>query len=697
MRNLLCSARKWAGVGAAILGVVPAIACEHHGITMAVPTTEGGGGIPPIPRFSVENMDLSADPRDDFYQFAAGAWEQRTEIPADKSRWGGFEELAERNWWNIRSLLETHAAEPGPAGSIGQKVGDFFASAMDQATIDARGIEPLQPTLDEITAIASTADLIRAVAQQHLGLSSPFFGVAVFADMKQSDMNTLYLVQSGLSLPGRDYYFEERFETERAALKDHIVALYVLAGETSSEAQRRADLVYEIELALAEKSKRSAELRDRLANYHKFTVDEAMARWSALQLDTYFNELGVSGQSDTLVVMQPEFLDRVQELVQSRPLDDLKVYLHWHALSEAATYLADPFERERFHFSNTVLRGTPEMEPRWQRAARVIDRQIGEALGQLYVARFFPPEVKARLDEMIENIKVVLRGRLERLEWMTPETRQRALAKFARFEAQIGYPEKWRDYSNVEVARDDYFGNVVRGAIADSRDDLAKVGKPVDKREFSLTPQTVNAYFQPTANQIVFLAGILQPPFFDAEADDAVNYGAIGAVIGHEITHGFDDQGRRFDADGNLTDWWTPEDEAEFKRRAQLLVDQFNAYEVLPGVFVQGELALGENIADLGGVSIAFEAFQRSLEGKPKPRKIDGFTAEQRFFLSWAQQWRTKFRDSRLKEQVTTGPHAPGFLRATGPLVNVDAFFTAFGIKEGDGMWRPPEKRARIW
>src|SRR5690606_13577927 len=289
MRNLLRSARLWAGVGAALLGAAAATACELHELAMAAPAAEGGGGIPPVPRFSIDNMDLSVDPRDDFYRFAAGAWEERTDIPADKSRWGGFEELAERNWWNIRTLLETHASNPGPAGSIGQKVGDFFASAMDQATIDARGIEPLQPTLDSIAAIASTEDLIRAVAQQHLSLSSPFFGVAVFADMKQSDMNTLYLVQSGLSLPGRDYYFEERFETERAALKDHIVALYVLAGETSSEAQRRADLVYKIELALAEKSKRSAELRDRLANYHKFTVDEAMARWSALQLDTYFN------------------------------------------------------------------------------------------------------------------------------------------------------------------------------------------------------------------------------------------------------------------------------------------------------------------------------------------------------------------------------------------------------------------------
>jgi putative endopeptidase len=299
----------------------------------------------------------------------------------------------------------------------------------------------------------------------------------------------------------------------------------------------------------------------------------------------------------------------------------------------------------------------------------------------LYVAEHFPPEVKARLDEMIRNIKVVFRDRLKELEWMTPATRERALAKFARFESQIGYPEKWKDYSAVEVQRDDYFGNVRRAAIANSRRELAKVGQPVDKREFSLTPQTVNAYFQPTANQIVFLAGILQPPFFDAKADDAINYGAIGAVIGHEITHGFDDQGRRFDADGNLTDWWTPEDEAEFKRRAQRLVDQFNAYEVLPGVFVQG----------------AFEAFQRSLQGKPRPPRIDGFTAEQRFFLSWAQSWRTKFRDSRLKEQVTTGPHAPGFLRATGPLVNLKAFYDAFEIREGDPMWRAPELRAEIW
>jgi putative endopeptidase len=344
-----------------------------------------------------------------------------------------------------------------------------------------------------------------------------------------------------------------------------------------------------------------------------------------------------------------------------------------------------------------VLAGTPQQEPRWQRAARVVDANIGEALGQVYVARHFPPASKARMMEMIGNIQAVMRDRLKNLEWMSEATRQKALVKFDRFEPMIGYTDKWRDYTKVEIRRDDYYGNVRRASLAESRRNIDRTGRQVDKREWGMTPSTVNAYFSPVTNQIVFPAGILQPPFFDPELDDAVNYGAIGAVIGHEITHGYDDQGRRYDADGNLTDWWTPEDAAKFRERAQRLVEQFNGYQALPGLAINGQLALGENIADLGGVSIAFEALQRSLKGKPPAAKIDGFTPEQRFFLSWAQQWRTAYRDDAMRMQVARGPHAPGNFRAYGPLVNLQQFFEAFGIKEGDKMWKPPGERAKIW
>jgi putative endopeptidase len=344
-----------------------------------------------------------------------------------------------------------------------------------------------------------------------------------------------------------------------------------------------------------------------------------------------------------------------------------------------------------------VLNGTPEQEPRWQRAARVVDRSIGELLGQLYVEKYFPPASRARMMEMIDNIKAVMRDRLQKVDWMTQATREKALAKFDRFSPMIGYPDKWRDYSSVEIKPDDYYGNVIRSSLFESRRVIRRTGQKVDKREWGMTPPTVNAYFSPVTNQIVFPAGILQPPFFHADLDDAVNYGAIGSVIGHEITHGFDDQGRRFDAEGNLTDWWTPEDAAKFRERAQKIVDQYNGYMALPQLAVNGQLSLGENIADLGGTSIAFEAFQRSLQGKPAPAKIDGLTAEQRFYVSWAQQWRTAYRDDAMRLQVSRGPHAPGNFRAVGPLVNQDTFFQAFGIKEGDPMWRAPAERAKIW
>jgi putative endopeptidase len=382
--------------------------------------------------------------------------------------------------------------------------------------------------------------------------------------------------------------------------------------------------------------------------------------------------------------------------MQERSLDEQKVYLRWSLLRAAAPFLSAQFDQENFRFFSTVLRGTPQQEPRWQRAARVVDRSIGEALGELYVAKHFPPAAKARMMEMIGNIKAVMRDRLQSVDWMTEPTRQKALAKFDRFETMIGYPEKWRDYSKVAVNRDDYFGNVSRAAFAKARRNFDRVGQKVDRGEWYLTPPTVNAYFAPN-NQIVFPAGILQPPFFDPRLDDAVNYGAIGGVIGHEITHGFDDQGRHYDADGNLKDWWTVEDAAKFRERTLRLVSQFNSYQALPGLAVNGQLALGENIADLGGVSIAFEALQRSLRGKPAPAKIDGFTWEQRFFISYAQQWRTAYREDALRLQVARGPHAPGNFRATGPLVNLPEFFAAFDIKESDPMWRKPEERAKIW
>lgn len=649
------------------------------------------------PGFNIDRLDRSVSPGTDFAMFAAGKWYAATEIPADKSRWGAFDELREQNWAALRAIVDDAAANPGTPGSVRQKVGDFFASAMDTSKIETLGLQPIERDLAAIAAAKNTDELFALAAQQHLRVGAPFLGIAFYPDQKQSDVYGFYLYQGGMSLPSKEYYFSEKFARERWEFTGHVAKLFELAGESKPAAYQHAETVLAFEKALAEHAKLPVELRDRLANYNKMSIEDAAAAYAGFPLKRFIAELGLPESTRDVIIGQPKFFESLSRQLQERSLDELKIYTRWQLLRASAPLLAEAFETESFRFNGTVLNGTPEQEPRWQRATKAVDGAIGEALGELYVEKHFPPAARARMMEMIGNITAVMRERLEKLEWMTEPTRQKALAKFARFEPMIGYPEKWRDYSPVEVKRDDYFGNVARAAYFDSRRVIDRTGQKVDKREWGMTPPTVNAYFSSVTNQIVFPAGILQPPFFDARMDDAVNYGAIGGVIGHEITHGFDDQGRRSDADGNLVDWWTPEDELRFRERAQLVVEQYNSYYALPGLAINGQLALGENIADLGGTSIAFEALQRSFKGKPTPPKIDGFTAEQRFFLSWAQQWRTKYRDDAMRLQVARGPHSPGNFRAFGPLVNLPEFFAAFGMKEGDPMWRAPEKRAKIW
>jgi putative endopeptidase len=651
---------------------------------------------PEPPRFSVNNMDRAADPRKDFARFAFGKWLDNTPIPSDKARWGGFDELAQYNWRALRQILEANASAANKPNSPADKVAALFRSAMDTNKINELGLLPVQRDLARIEAIRTTDDLARTLAYLHNHGVGALFGVSVRPDAKKSDVYALHASQGGLSLPSKDYYFEPRFENIRTSFVAHVTTMLKLAG-VADGAAAEAKTIFEVEKSLAESSKAPVELRDALANYNKMPTAEFKSKTSAFPFDLYFAERKISGaDAKNIIVGQPKFFEGLQQQLGSRPIADWKSYLRYQVLSDAASFLSEPFEKERFRFYATTLSGTPEMEPRWQRAARVVDRGLGEALGQLYVERYYPAEARGRMAEMVTNLQVVMRERLQKLEWMTEPTRQKALAKFDRFVPRIGHPEKWRDYSSVEIRPDDYFGNVRRAEAFEVRRRLNRLGKKVDKSEWQMTPPTVNAYFQATANQIVFPAGILQPPFFDFTLDDAVNYGAIGAVIGHEITHGFDDQGRRFDAEGNLNDWWTEEDAEKFQARAKRLVEQFNAYTPLAGQHVNGELTLGENIADFGGVSIAFEAFQRSQKNKPA-KGIDGFTPEQRFFLSWAQQWRTNFREDALRRQLTTDPHSPGMIRAIGPLVNMQEFQEAFGIKEGDAMYRRPEERVKIW
>jgi len=652
---------------------------------------------PPVPRFSVEYMDKSVDPGADFFRFAAGTWMKNNPVPSDKSRWSGFEELQERNWALIRGILQDCAAGRAGQSTPARQVGDFFGSAMNTNRIEQLAFRPIERDLKRVAALKSTADLFVLLAELHQSDIAAFFQPFVSPDAKNSEVYAFYLSQGGLGLPDRDYYISDSFAQQREAYRAHVARMFGLLGETEAEAKSHAATILELETELAKASKTRVELRDPIANYHKFNVAELPEKAAPLPWKPYLGKAGLSRLKD-VVVRQPQFFAALGKLLAQRPLADWKTYLRWHLVRSSAPYLHAAAEAESFHFYGTVLRGQPAQEPRWQRAARVIDAGIGEALGKLYVEKYFPPAAKARMRELIANVKDVFQARLQKLEWMSEPTRAKALAKFSRFTQKIGHPEKFRDYSKVKVRRDDYLGNVQRAAIFESRRQLARVGKPVDRTEWRMTPQTVNAYFSPLQNEIVFPAGILQPPFFDVEMDDAVNYGAIAVVIGHEITHGYDDQGRKYDTRGNLNDWWTEADAKAFEDRAQKIVDQYAGYEALPGLKVNGRLTLGENIADLGGTSIAYEALQRALAKDPSKRKpIGGFTPEQRFFLSLAQLWRVNWREAELRRRITVDPHSPAQFRAIGPHVNMREFFDAFGIKPGAAMWRAPELRAKIW
>ena len=652
---------------------------------------------PKIPRFSVDYMDKSVAPDADFFHYANGNWVKNNPVPPDKSRWASFTELQERNWYLIHEILDSVCAEKSAPNSDEQKVRDFFLSAMDTNHLEQLGFKPLQAGLKRIDKIKTREEFFRAVADfRHSGAGS-CFGEGVSPDLKNSGVYALYLTQGGLGMPDRDYYLKDSFAKQRQAYGVHVAKMLAMIGEPEDEAKKNSVTILELETAMAKASKSRADLRDPIANYHKFTVAQAVTNYPHLPMLVYLDECGLKKMPD-LIISQPEFLDAFDKLVESRPLAEWKTYLRWHLVRATAPYLNSAAEDESFAFNGKVLRDQEVQEPRWQRSARAIDAEIGEALGKLFVEKHFPPAARARMLELVGNLKAVFRDRLQKLEWMSETTRAKALVKFDRFTQKIGHPEKFRDYSTVKIKPDDYFGNVQRADLFEAKRELARVGKSVDRTEWHMTPETVNAYYSPSINEIVFPAGILQPPFFDADMDDAVNYGAIGVVIGHEMTHGYDDQGRKYDGEGNLNDWWTADDAKAFEARAQKVVDQYNGYEALPGLHVNGKLTLGENIADLGGTSIAYEALQRALAKDPsKRKKIDGFTPEQRFFISLAQIWRTNIREAEARRLVTVDPHSPGQFRAIGPHVNLQEFYDAFDIKSGSAMWREPELRAKIW
>jgi putative endopeptidase len=659
--------------------------------------------LPPV-RFSIEHMDLSVDPGTDFYRYASGYWIKNTPIPADQSSWMSFVMVDKRNWQLLHQIMESSAAvttnknlKPTSTNLNQRLVGEFYRSAMDTNRIEKLKFQPLAEDFARIKGIDSIDELIKVLTRLKFAQASggAFFDVSVDVDEKNTSNYTVGFSQSGLGLPEREYYLSDSFSKERDAYVKFITDLETLAGE--KKAAENAKLILELETALAKASRSATELRDPVANYNKFKVSDAVAEYPNLKFRTLLKEAGRPDVT-AIVIRQTNFFATLDKMLHDRPMDELKTYLHWHVLRAAAPYLHAAAEKESFKMYSTVLAGTTEQEPRWQRSGRVIDEKIGESLGKLFVDKHFPPEAKKRMTDLVDNLRAVFKSRLEKLDWMSEETRKKALAKFERFTPKIGYPDKFRDYSSVKVRADDYLGNVHRASEFESKRNWARIGKPVDRSEWGMSPPTVNAYFNGVFNEIVFPAGILQPPFFDLEADDAVNYGAIGYVIGHEITHGFDDQGRQYDADGNLKDWWAEADAKEFTKRADRVVEQFNKFEPLPGMHVNGKLTLGENIADLGGLSIAFEALERALAKDPAKRKmIDGFTPEQRFFLSAAQVWKWNVREAVLKQSLVTNPHSPAQFRVLGPVSNLPEFYEAFQIKTNAPMFRAPADRAKIW
>ncbi len=661
-------------------------------------TTEQAAYQPVTRGIASADFDTTVLPCQDFYQYVNGNWRARNPVPPQYGSWGLMHELYENNLKVQKQILEDVSAKSQPKGSVAQKLGDFFASAMDSAAIEAAGIEPLREDFARIEAIASLADLQTLVAGYPLEGVGVFFDAGAEQDVTNSEQVILYVGQGGLGLPDRDYYTREDSASQvlRQQYAAHVARMLALSGVDEAAAQGRAEAIMAIETRLAKASLTNVESRDPSNWYNWKTMAQVDSLTPRFSWGKYLAEIGIP-QVESFSISPEKFFVEMNAILAETPLDDLKSYLRWHLVDNAAPYLSSTFVTADFEFNGTTLGGRKEQHPRWKRALGRINAYIGEGMGQLFVERTFPPESKRKAMELVTNLKTAFRNRLSNLAWMSDGTKATALAKLEAFGQKIGYPDKFRDYSALEIDRGRYLDNVRNGRRFETRRNLNKLGKPVDPGEWEMNPQEVNAYYHPLKNEIVFFAaGILQPPYFDGEADDAVNYGAIGMVIGHEMTHGFDDMGSRFDADGNMVEWWTAEDRRKFDSVTAQLVAQFNEFTVADGVPVNGQLTLGENIADLGGLTIAFEALQLARQGKADPM-IDGFTQHPRFFLSFAQAWRAKQTPESSTLQVNPAEHSPDHLRVMGPLSNMAAFQAAFGCGDDSPMMRPTDQRIVIW
>jgi putative endopeptidase len=644
------------------------------------------------------NMDLSVNPGDDFYAYASGAWVKNNPVPAKETRWGSFNILRDFNINAVRNVLEKAVADKeAPEGSVTKRVADFYSAGMDSMTIEKRGFTPIQPLLKEIDAIGSKAAVQKMITHLRTsGAGAPLYGFSVGQDRKNVEVMIPQFSQGGISLPDRDYYLKQegRNPQIQAAFKNYIVTLFSLTGVSKGDAEKNAAAIFELEQKLANAQLSRVEMRDAYRTYNKFQVEDFSKTTPGVNWREVLSDLKVQ-KEDSVLVNNPAFFKEVSGLLETVSLQDWKTYLKWNVLRSAAPYLSSAFVDANFAFTQ-VLSGQRIQTPRWQRMSSLTDGSIGELLGQLYVKDYFKPEAKARMAELVDNLRKAFAIRINSLDWMGPATREKALAKLAAFRPKIGYPDVWKNYDGLVISKDGFFENVRNVGMWNYNDMINRLGKPVDRERWGMTPPTVNAYYSATLNEIVFPAGILQFPFFDANADDAINYGGIGAVIGHEMSHGFDDNGSKYDADGTLRNWWTEEDRARFDAKTKTLVQQFDAYTVQDSIHVNGKLTLGENIGDLGGLNVAYEAFKMTEQGKAG-KMIDGFTPDQRFFLSWAQVWRGNVLPQTEAQLIITDSHSPGKYRTIGPLVNMDAWYKAFNVKEGDRLYKKTEDRIRIW
>lgn len=644
------------------------------------------------------NMDTTVAAGTDFYEYACGGWIKNNPLKPEYARFGTFDQLLENNQEQLRVLIEELSATPHEAGSVAGKIGALYAMGLDSTKLNADGVAPIKEELAAINALATKSDVSKMVATLHKEGMAPFFALFVDADEKNSAMNIVQLYQAGIGMGDRDYYLleDEGSAKMRDAYRAYINKLFTLAGSSPEQADAAVDAVMKIEKAIAEISYGREDLRDSQKNYNKLAYEDFKQIESPLDWDVYFESMGLAGLKE-LDAKQINFYKDMNKGLQNTTVDEQKYYLAFNLLSAAAPYLSDDFVDADFEFYGKVMSGKQEQQPRWKRSLNTVNGALGEAVGEMYVEKYFPASSKEKMLTLVGNLQTALSERINGLEWMSDTTKAKAQEKLAAFTVKIGYPDKWRDYSGLEIKDDSYWANVRRSNIFDMAYQLADVDKPVDKSRWHMNPQTVNAYYNPTTNEICFPAAILQPPFFNPDADDAVNYGAIGVVIGHEMTHGFDDQGRNYDKDGNLIDWWTAEDAVRFKERADKLVDQYDQIIVIDTLHANGRFTLGENIADHGGLLVAHQAYLNSLKGKETPAPIDGFTNEQRFFLGYATLWGQNIRPEEIRRRTKIDPHSLGKWRVNAALRNIAPFYAAFDIKEGDPMFMAPADRVVIW